>query len=172
MRKRDQIRRNRSSSIEQVEPSVCTSGQWAHRPQHNSPLADVQVPSCDAAPWVAGLVKDQPGTFNPLDEGLNEFYLWHGTHVRAALSIAHEDFRIDMAGSNAGTMYGRGCYLAENCTEAAGNQVAALPFMAWSPEARKPMSMQGTSLTVCTSACARPRCQCIVGFDFLLVHCG
>ncbi|CAE7556957.1 Tiparp, partial [Symbiodinium necroappetens] len=90
MRKRDQIRRNRSSSIEQVEPPVCTSG----------------------------LVKDQPGTFNPLDEGLNEFYLWHGTHVRAALSIAHEDFRIDMAGSNAGTMYGRGCYLAENCTKA------------------------------------------------------
>ncbi|CAE7029096.1 Tiparp [Symbiodinium sp. CCMP2456] len=90
MRKRDQIRRNRSSSIEHVEPPVCTSG----------------------------LVKDQPGTFTPLDEGLNEFYLWHGTHVRAALSIAHEDFRIDMAGTNAGTMYGRGCYLAENCTKA------------------------------------------------------
>ena len=50
---------------------------------------------------------------------MNEFYLWHGTHVRAALSIAHEDFRIDMAGSNAGTMYGRGCYLAENCNKAA-----------------------------------------------------
>lgn len=26
-----------------------------------------------------------------------------------------QDFRIDMAGSNAGTMYGKGCYLAENC---------------------------------------------------------
>ncbi|CAE7286660.1 Tnks, partial [Symbiodinium pilosum] len=93
MRKRDQIRRSRStgsSTIEKVEPEVCTSG----------------------------LIKEQPGTFAPVDEGVNEFYLWHGTHVRAALSIAHEDFRIDMAGSNAGTMYGRGCYLAENCTKA------------------------------------------------------
>ncbi|CAE6968044.1 Parp12 [Symbiodinium natans] len=89
MTKRDQIRRSRGA-IEVVEPQVCTSG----------------------------LVKEQPGTFMPLDEGLNEFYLWHGTHVRAALSIAHEDFRIDMAGSNAGTMYGKGCYLAENCTKA------------------------------------------------------
>eukprot|EP00913_Durusdinium_trenchii_P003581 g3313.t1 len=29
-----------------------------------------------------------------------------------------QDFRIDLAGSNAGTMYGKGCYLAENCTKA------------------------------------------------------
>ena len=24
----------------------------------------------------------------------NEFYLWHGTHIRAALSIAHEEFQL------------------------------------------------------------------------------
>ena len=61
------------------------------------------------------LVDEQPDVFMPVDKDVNEFYLWHGTHIRAALSIAHEDFRIDMAGSNAGTMYGKGCYLAENC---------------------------------------------------------
>ncbi|CAJ1446425.1 unnamed protein product [Effrenium voratum] len=72
----------------------------------------------DPAVETAGLVSEQSGTFSPLDESVNEFYLWHGTHTRAALSIAHEDFRIDMAGSNAGTMYGKGCYLAENCTKA------------------------------------------------------
>ena len=33
-----------------------------------------------------------------------EVYLWHGTNVRAALSIAQNDFSIDLAGSNTGTM--------------------------------------------------------------------
>jgi len=66
----------------------------------------------------AEIVAEHPGIFTPLDPSVNEFYLWHGTHIRAALSIAREDFRIEMAGSNAGTMYGKGCYLAENCTKA------------------------------------------------------
>lgn len=35
---------------------------------------------------------------------LQEVYLWHGTNVRAALSIAQNDFRIDLAGSSTGTM--------------------------------------------------------------------
>lgn len=34
-----------------------------------------------------------------------EVYLWHGTNVRAALSIAQNDFSIDLAGSSTGTMY-------------------------------------------------------------------
>eukprot|EP00931_Biecheleriopsis_adriatica_P055973 TRINITY_DN33180_c0_g1_i1.p1 TRINITY_DN33180_c0_g1~~TRINITY_DN33180_c0_g1_i1.p1 ORF type:complete len:630 (+),score=113.82 TRINITY_DN33180_c0_g1_i1:115-2004(+) len=57
-------------------------------------------------------------TFEPLQNSLNEVYLWHGTNVRAALSIAQDDFRIDLAGSGAGTMYGRGAYFGENCTKA------------------------------------------------------
>lgn len=64
------------------------------------------------------VVGSNADSFSPLDGSLNEVYLWHGTHVRAALSIAHSDFRIDLAGSSTGTMYGRGCYLAENCTKA------------------------------------------------------
>lgn len=57
-------------------------------------------------------------SFDPLDNTLNEVYLWHGTNVRTALAIAQDDFRIDMAGSNVGTMYGSGCYLAESITKA------------------------------------------------------
>mmetsp|Transcript_42044 Transcript_42044/g.97966 ORF Transcript_42044/g.97966 Transcript_42044/m.97966 type:complete len:704 (-) Transcript_42044:114-2225(-) len=57
-------------------------------------------------------------TFEPLDLSLNEMYLWHGTNVRAALSIAQSDFRIDLAGSSTGTMYGLGAYFAEHCTKA------------------------------------------------------
>jgi hypothetical protein len=59
-----------------------------------------------------------PEVFVPLDNELNEVYLWHGTSVRAALSIAQNDFRIDLAGSNSGTMYGRGAYCAESSTKA------------------------------------------------------
>ena len=39
----------------------------------------------------------------------------HQTKRPGGPSPLSKDFRIDMAGSNAGTMYGRGCYLAENC---------------------------------------------------------
>jgi hypothetical protein len=56
----------------------------------------------------------------PLDTSphLSEVYLWHGTAVRTALAIAQDDFNIDLAGCGAGTMYGRGAYLAESCTKA------------------------------------------------------
>jgi hypothetical protein len=58
--------------------------------------------------------------FEGLDSSLerSEVYLWHGTAVRTALAIAQNDFNIDLAGSSAGTMYGRGAYLAESCTKA------------------------------------------------------
>lgn len=56
--------------------------------------------------------------FEPLDGELNEVYLWHGTGVRRALSIAQEDFKIDLAGSSRGTMYGPGAYMAESSTKA------------------------------------------------------
>merc|ERR1719326_2856562 len=59
-----------------------------------------------------------PECFEPLDDDINEVYLWHGTSVRAALSIAQHAFRIDLAGSSTGTMYGRGAYCAESSTKA------------------------------------------------------
>jgi hypothetical protein len=59
-----------------------------------------------------------PRVFEPLDASVNELYLWHGTDVRAALSIAQDNFDIDLAGSGAGTMYGCGAYCAESSTKA------------------------------------------------------
>lgn len=65
-----------------------------------------------------GMVDSLPDMFEPLDTFANEAYAFHGTSVRSALSIGREDYRIDLAGSGAGTMYGLGTYLAESCTKA------------------------------------------------------
>lgn len=42
-----------------------------------------------------------------------EHYLFHGTSPENAKAIAANGFRRIMAGSNAGTAFGRGCYFAE-----------------------------------------------------------
>jgi hypothetical protein len=53
----------------------------------------------------------------PIDPSINEFYLFHGTKPEAAKAIATSDFRVDLAGSNAGTLYGRGIYFGESCSK-------------------------------------------------------
>eukprot|EP00931_Biecheleriopsis_adriatica_P072668 TRINITY_DN47095_c0_g1_i1.p1 TRINITY_DN47095_c0_g1~~TRINITY_DN47095_c0_g1_i1.p1 ORF type:complete len:699 (-),score=112.45 TRINITY_DN47095_c0_g1_i1:138-2126(-) len=53
----------------------------------------------------------------PLDAQVNECWLYHGTTAAAASGIAENDFRLDLTGSNAGTLYGKGIYLAENATK-------------------------------------------------------
>jgi len=63
-------------------------------------------------------VDECPDVFTPLEHDLNEVYLFHGTFVRAALSIAKLDFNINLAGSSTGTMYGAGAYLGESVTKA------------------------------------------------------
>eukprot|EP00439_Symbiodinium_sp_Y106_P075316 s2375_g14.t2 len=95
------------------------SGSWtrfvAKRAQLRSRrqgMEKVEDPVC-----TAGVVDQHPELFAPVDASLNEVYLWHGTHVRAALNIAHEGFDIQTAGLN-GTMYGKGLYFAENSTKA------------------------------------------------------
>jgi len=50
---------------------------------------------------------------NVIDPNINEFYLFHGTTAQSATSITNSDFRLDLAGTNAGTLYGRGIYFAE-----------------------------------------------------------
>ena len=44
---------------------------------------------------------------------INEVYLWHGTTPRAAASITEHGFKLDYAGTNTGSLYGKGIYLAE-----------------------------------------------------------
>eukprot|EP00931_Biecheleriopsis_adriatica_P084307 TRINITY_DN5808_c0_g1_i2.p1 TRINITY_DN5808_c0_g1~~TRINITY_DN5808_c0_g1_i2.p1 ORF type:complete len:843 (+),score=203.10 TRINITY_DN5808_c0_g1_i2:55-2583(+) len=51
---------------------------------------------------------------DPIDPSINEFYLFHGTKPEAAAAITEGNFRLDLAGSNAGTLYGRGLYFSES----------------------------------------------------------
>jgi hypothetical protein len=66
--------------------------------------------------FLGPLAASLPGP--PLETIANETILFHGTKTIAAEKITSDDFRIDLAGSSAGTLYGRGIYLAENCTKA------------------------------------------------------
>jgi hypothetical protein len=50
----------------------------------------------------------------PMRADCNEVFLFHGTSAIAASKITTENLRTNLAGSNAGTLYGRGVYLAEN----------------------------------------------------------
>eukprot|EP00929_Paragymnodinium_shiwhaense_P062697 TRINITY_DN31300_c0_g3_i1.p1 TRINITY_DN31300_c0_g3~~TRINITY_DN31300_c0_g3_i1.p1 ORF type:complete len:1166 (-),score=232.78 TRINITY_DN31300_c0_g3_i1:168-3665(-) len=52
------------------------------------------------------------------DTSANENWLFHGTSAAGVQGIAHKDFRLDLAGSNRGTLYGKGLYLAECCSKA------------------------------------------------------
>lgn len=53
----------------------------------------------------------------PLEDDVNAMYLFHGTNPIAADAIARTDFRIDLAGSAIGCMFGPGLYLAENASK-------------------------------------------------------
>eukprot|EP00747_Dinoflagellata_sp_TGD_P081573 gnl/TRDRNA2_/TRDRNA2_161361_c0_seq1.p1 gnl/TRDRNA2_/TRDRNA2_161361_c0~~gnl/TRDRNA2_/TRDRNA2_161361_c0_seq1.p1 ORF type:complete len:703 (-),score=128.72 gnl/TRDRNA2_/TRDRNA2_161361_c0_seq1:27-1970(-) len=59
------------------------------------------------------LAETEAGT--PLDENINEVFLFHGTSPEGALGIAQNDFLLSLAGSNAGDAFGRGIYFAEDC---------------------------------------------------------
>jgi len=48
----------------------------------------------------------------------NEWYLLHGTSPQAAEKICRGDFKICLAGSATGTLYGRGSYFSESITKA------------------------------------------------------
>lgn len=53
-----------------------------------------------------------------LQHECNEWYLFHGTSPAASKSICENDFRVACAGSNTGTLYGKGLYFAESITKA------------------------------------------------------
>lgn len=55
---------------------------------------------------------------NRLRPECNEWYLFHGTSTKNALSICHNSFKLSLAGGCTGTLYGRGAYFAESITKA------------------------------------------------------
>lgn len=75
-------------------------------------------PPLDPALMTSNFCDQHTDLFSKLNHTSNEGYSFHGTFVRSALSITQTDFRIDLAGSNRGTLYGNGIYLAESITKA------------------------------------------------------
>jgi len=55
---------------------------------------------------------------NAIEEQCNEWYVFHGTSPEVAKLICATDFKVQTAGSNTGTLYGRGLYFAESITKA------------------------------------------------------
>eukprot|EP00434_Breviolum_minutum_P031902 symbB.v1.2.028212.t4/scaffold2925.1/size97224/2 len=52
-----------------------------------------------------------------LSSSANELWLFHGTREAAAECITENEFQVRMAGSNRGTMFGPGIYLADSVTK-------------------------------------------------------
>lgn len=107
-------------SMAKREPNTCR--YWAKgyckygdkcRYRHGTE-AELVVPKTMAAcPELAARCA-LPGGGNPS----NEAWLMHGTSPTSAVAILRTDFKIDLAGASAGTMFGPGAYLAEASTKA------------------------------------------------------
>lgn len=95
-----------------------------------------------------------------LDRGVNEQWLFHGTSLEGAMGIAENDFRLDLTGCNAGTLYGKGIYLAENVTKSdeygegpkgpAGEQ-EAMGFEVKTPPGPPPELVRNSYILLCRS---------------------
>jgi len=55
--------------------------------------------------------------FPQLEEKVHERWLWHGTTHASVEAITREHFKLALAGSRAGTLYGKGIYLCECCSK-------------------------------------------------------
>lgn len=57
------------------------------------------------------------GCFPRLDDHVRERWLWHGTTHASVEAITLEHFKLNLAGTRAGTLYGKGIYLCECCSK-------------------------------------------------------
>jgi len=62
--------------------------------------------------------KDVWDMLGEVQDAANEHWLFHGSTPGAVQSITDSEFRINLAGSHRGTLYGKGVYLAECCSKA------------------------------------------------------
>merc|ERR1712032_540741 len=94
--------------------------------QHERKLVDETSPADmeGVPPWVeykdviTTKIWEDMGSADVLDARVNEWYLWHGTSATAAGMICKNDFKMRLAGTATGTLYGRGTYFAESITKA------------------------------------------------------
>lgn len=80
------------------------------------------VPVPKTASWLEvaaeGPERDFVASLEPLRKEVNEFYLFHGTNSAASERIAADNFQIAAAGTNVGSLFGRGIYTAESTSKA------------------------------------------------------
>lgn len=87
-------------------------GLAKRRPSGVTPVAELGVGDQKRAVRTTELLQD--GCLGGcLDDHLNELYLWHGTTPEGAIGISTSGFRLTLAGTRAGTFFGKGCYFAE-----------------------------------------------------------
>lgn len=60
----------------------------------------------------------EEGLVDPRVQNANEFFLFHGSRPQALTSICEGGFRVDLSGSNRGSLYGPGVYCAESSAKA------------------------------------------------------
>jgi len=93
--------------------------QWVRYQNAKEALVDKRSSEERYLPRVAdispgGDVKTKCCTIdNRLLDAFNEYFLWHGTTPESVDGIAEHGFKLNLAGSHAGTMFGKGIYLAE-----------------------------------------------------------
>jgi len=67
----------------------------------------------------------------PVDNSLNECWLWHGTNEEGVVGITDADFDMARAGKAMGSMFGRGLYFAESVLKA--DEYAKADARGWAP---------------------------------------
>lgn len=93
---------------------------WVEYVARRKVIAD-QIAKITPPPWqpddIMTMLSPSISSLPEVDTSVNEAWFFHGTSALGAEGITSEDFKLDLAGSNAGTLYGRGVYLAECCTK-------------------------------------------------------
>eukprot|EP00931_Biecheleriopsis_adriatica_P045287 TRINITY_DN25958_c0_g1_i1.p1 TRINITY_DN25958_c0_g1~~TRINITY_DN25958_c0_g1_i1.p1 ORF type:complete len:623 (+),score=115.21 TRINITY_DN25958_c0_g1_i1:32-1900(+) len=97
---------------------VENSAMWMRYLACKQEIAEKRQRRCTQIANYNGKVKTADMATNArLQADVNEVYLWHGTSPQGALGIVDSGFRIDMAGTSTGMMFGPGAYFAECCSK-------------------------------------------------------
>lgn len=97
---------------------VQNTSAWTRYRKVRADLREKARGACcaDLVPPVMTLLHEDPvitATLGELDAEAQEQFLFHGTSSAAVEGITNTDFRLDLAGSHRGTLYGNGLYCAE-----------------------------------------------------------
>jgi hypothetical protein len=107
----------RVTSIKRIENSELWK-TYANR-VYNTGLQRKHVSWIAKISTAGDVVTRAPGSKLPgaLKKEINEVYLWHGTSPHGASGISKTGFKLSLSGDNAGSMFGKGIYLAEHSSK-------------------------------------------------------